>query len=275
MMHAVGKKSFLDRLPMNVWRYRQLVAAVTRREIQGKYRGSWLGALWSLLIPLSLLAIYTFVFGVIFQARWPSSNGLDENFAALLFCGIIIHGFFAEVMTRSPRLIVENSNYVKRVVFPLDILAWTTTFSALFHFCISLVILFGFVLLWANGLFWTILLVPVILLPLVILLIGLSWLLSSMGVYLRDLQYVCNFLATALIFLSPVFYPMSAVPDSFATAMRINPLTFYIDAMRDVVVLGVMPDWGAYTVALVIAVVIFILGYLFFNRVRHGFADVL
>lgn len=274
-MQGLEKKKFADRLPVNVWRYRELVRAVTRREIQGKYRGSWLGALWSLLIPLSLLAIYTFVFGVIFKARWPSSDGVDQNFAALLFCGIIIHGLLAEVLTRSPRLVVENANYVKRVVFPLDILSWTITFSALFHFGISLAVLLAFTLIWGDGLFWTILLVPLILLPLILFLVGLSWLLGAMGVYLRDLQYVCSFLATALIFLSPVFYPMSAVPDGFAMAMRINPLTFYIDAMRDLIVLGQLPELSACVTAAALSVAMFIFGFWFFRRVRHGFADVL
>jgi len=260
---------------LNVWRYRELLSAMTRREISGRYRGSWLGIFWSLLTPLLLLAVYTFVFGVIFQARWPESKGVDENFAALLFCGIIVHGLFAEMLTRSPRLIVENANYVKRVVFPLDILAWITVLTSAFHFLIAFLILTVFVVIAGNGLTWTFLLAPFAIFPLLLLMIGISWLLSALGVYLRDLSYVASFLATALIFLSPVFYPSSAVPDSFATAMNINPLTFYIETLRDLVVLGRLPEWPSCVIALCVSVLIFFSGFFFFQRVRPGFADVL
>lgn len=128
----------------HLWRYRELIGAMARREILGRYRGSWLGIFWSLLTPILLLGVYTFVFGVIFQARWPASQGVDQNFAALLFCGIIVHGLFAEMLTRAPRLIIDNTNYVKRVVFPLDVLAWIAAFTSVFHFAIAMLILVFF-----------------------------------------------------------------------------------------------------------------------------------
>lgn len=259
----------------HLWRYRELIGAMARREILGRYRGSWLGIFWSLLTPILLLGVYTFVFGVIFKARWPASQGVDQNFAALLFCGIIVHGLFAEMLTRAPRLIVDNANYVKRVVFPLDVLAWIAAFASVFHFFIAFLVLILFVLVFGDGLSWTLLAVPVLLCSLLLLIVGVAWFVSALGVYLRDLTYVANFLATALIFLSPVFYPSSAVPESFALAMNINPLTFYIEALRDLVVLGQLPPLWSSLLAAVVALVVFIAGFGFFQRVRSGFADIL
>ncbi len=260
---------------VNVWRHRQLTLAMTRREIAGRYRGSWLGIFWSLLTPILLLGVYTFVFGVIFQARWPQSSGVDENFAAFLFCGIIVHGLFAEVLTRAPRLILDNANYVKKVVFPLDILVWIAGLTSCFHFIIAFGVLLVFVVAVGKGLALTLLLLPIWLACFLLLILGIGWLFAGLGVYVRDLGYVANFLATALIFLSPVFYPVSAVPESFAVAMSINPLTFYIEALRELVVLGQLPSLKDSLVALAIALVVFFLGYSFFQRVRPGFADVL
>lgn len=272
---SAGNKKILLPAMGHLWHYRELVMAMAWREILGRYRGSWLGIFWSLLTPILLLGVYTFVFGVIFKARWPSTQGVDENFAALLFCGIIIHGLFAEVLTRAPRLIVDNTNYVKRVVFPIDVLAWIATITSFFHFCIAFIVLLTFVILVGNGVTWTLFAVPLLLLSLLLLIVGVAWLVSALGVYFRDLTYVANFLATALIFLSPVFYPSSSVPGGFATAMNINPLTFYIEALRDLVVLGRLPEAEPCLIALAVAVTVFLLGFGFFQRVRPGFADVL
>lgn len=259
----------------SVLRHRVLISAMTAREIAGRYKGSWLGIFWSLLMPVLLLIVYTFVFGVIFQARWPQSEGVDENFAAMLFCGIIVHALFAEVLTRAPKLIIENSNYVKRVIFPLGILSWITVFSSVFHFLIAFLILVTSVVLFGNGVSWTILWLPLWLLAITLWMVGVAWFFSALGVYLRDLSYVAGFLATVLIFLSPVFYPMSAVPEGFAKAMSINPLTFYIESLRHIVVLGQLPDLGECITAGVISLVVFFMGFAFFQRVRPGFADVL
>lgn len=259
----------------SVLHHRLLIGAMTSREISGRYKGSWLGIFWSLLTPILLLIVYTFVFGVIFQARWPQSQGVDENFAAMLFCGIIVHALFAEVLTRAPKLIIENSNYVKRVIFPLEILSWITVFTSMFHFLVAFLILVVSVVLFGSGISWTILWLPLWLMAITLWMVGVAWLFSALGVYLRDLSYVAAFLATVLIFLSPVFYPASAVPEGFAKAMSINPLTFYIESLRDIVVLGQLPDAGECVTAGVISLVVFFLGFAFFQRVRPGFADVL
>ncbi|WP_409524927.1 ABC transporter permease [Nitrincola sp. MINF-07-Sa-05] len=257
------------------WQFRELISGMAKREVLGRYKGSWLGLVWTLLTPLLLLLVYMFVFGVIFQARWPQSEGVDGNFAALLFCGIIAFFMFSEVLTRSPRLIVDNANYVKKVVFPLDALIWVAVATALFHFLISFVVLLGFVLVSGVGVSVYLLYFPVITGLLVVFLLGLSWFLSALGVYIRDVSYIAGFLSTALLFLSPVFYPASAVPESFRILMDLNPLTFYIEAFRSVAVLKQAPDYMSMLLATAVSLGVFALGYWFFQRVRKGFADVL
>lgn len=258
-----------------ILRHYSLIGAMTSREISGRYKGSWLGIFWSLLTPILLLIVYTFVFGLIFQARWPQSQGVDQNFAAMLFSGIIVHGVFAEVLTRAPKLIIDNTNYVKRVIFPLEILSWITVFSSIFHFLIAFLILVASVVLFGDGVTWAVLLVPLWLVSITLWMAGIAWFFSALGVYFRDLSYVAGFLATILIFLSPVFYPISAVPEGFAKVMSVNPLTFYIESLRGLVVLGQLPDLSKCLIAAVTSLAVFFMGYAFFQRVRPGFADVL
>jgi len=266
-------------LPMKpvitAWRFRELIIGMAKREVLGRYRGSWLGIFWSLLTPLLLLLVYMFVFGLIFKARWPQSDGVDGNFASLLFCGIIVYITFAEILTRAPRLIVDNASYVKKVIFPLDILAWVAVANALFHFFISMIVLIVFVLLLGNGLSWALFYLPVMVGLFMINLLGIAWLVSACGVYIRDTTYIAGFLATAMMFLSPVFFPKSAVPEKFAMLMDLNPLTFYIEAFRSVLVLGEAPAATGFILAVIFSLLSFIVGYWFFERVRKGFADVL
>lgn len=256
-------------------RHRELLAAMLKREMLGRYRGSWLGLLWSLLTPLLLLLVYVFVFGVVFQARWPQVDAGSGDFAALLFAGISVYFFCAEVITGSPKLVVDNANYVKKVVFPLDVLVWVKVLAAMLHFLISLVLLVAFVW-WRLGppAIW-LLTLPLLIVPLTLLLTGIAWLFSGIGVYVRDLTYVAGFLATALMFLSPVFYPVSAVPESFGLVMELNPLSFYIEAFRTVVVLREPLDIVTLSRAWFIALAVFVAGFALFRRVRRGFADVL
>ncbi|RVU30318.1 ABC transporter permease [Neptunomonas marina] len=259
----------------SAWGFRRLIYSMAEREVLGRYKGSWLGLFWSLVTPILLLVVYMFVFGFIFKARWPQSNGVDEGFASLLFCGIIVYLMFSEILGRSPRLIVDNVNYVKRVVFPVDVLGWVAIGNSLFHFFISTVVLLAFVLFSGKGVGLSILMFPVLTLMFVLFLAGISWLVSALGVYIRDVTYVVGFLTTALTFLSPVFYPKSIVPEKFALVMDINPLTFYIENYRKVLVLNEFPDPTSFAIAAVVALGTFFLGYGFFQRVRRGFADVL
>ncbi|MCV6622356.1 MAG: ABC transporter permease [Cellvibrionaceae bacterium] len=254
---------------------RELIYSFSVREVESRYRGSWLGFLWGLVTPILLLLVYMFVFGVIFKARWPQVNGVDQNFAALLFCGIITYTMFSELLTKAPSVILENANYVKKVIFPLETLAWPALFNTLFHFALSGLVLLVFIIFWGNGLSWTILLLPLLLLVYVLQLLGIVWFVSALGVYMRDVNYVAGFIATALFFLSPVFFPKSAVPESFARIMEINPLSYYIESVRLLVVLDDVPQSSDTLQAVGLALVSFYFGYWFFNKVKRGFADLL
>lgn len=260
---------------LSPWKHRDLILNLAKREVQSRYRGSWLGFLWSIITPVLLLLVYMFVFGVIFQARWPQSNGVDENFAALLFSGIVIYIYFSEQLTSSPTLIFKYENFVKKVVFPLDGLAWVSVISSLFHFLLSLLVLIFFVAIWGGGISITMFAMVPITMVLSLQLVALVWFVSAIGVYIKDVVYIATFLSTALFFLSPIFYPIEAVPDTFGRVMEYNPLSFYIEATRSSVVLGHWPEGAALLKAAVIAVMSYILAHSFFERVKHGFADVI
>jgi lipopolysaccharide transport system permease protein len=258
------------------WRNRELIWQMTRREVIGRYKGSVLGLAWTFLNPVLMLVVYTFVFSVVFKARW--AVGGDETrtqFAVVLFVGMIVHGLFAEVLNRAPGLILGNVNYVKKVVFPLEILPTISMGAALFHSLVSLlVLLIAFVVL--NGfLHWTVIFIPLVLLPLVIFTLGLAWMLVSTGVYIRDIGQTIGIFTTVMLFVSPVFFPVTALPARFQPWMMANPLTFIIEQARDVLIWGTLPNWqglGFYTLA---ATFVAWAGYVWFQKTRKGFADVL
>lgn len=258
----------------SLWRNRQLIVQMTKREVVGRYRGSVLGILWSFFNPVLMLAVYTFVFSVVFKARWEGGTESKTEFAIVLFTGMIVYALFAECVNRAPGLVLSNTNYVKKVVFPLEILPWVTLGSALFHAAISLAVLLAFYLMVNLSLQWTVFWLPVLLLPFVWLVMGLSWLLASLGVYLRDVGQTIGIITTVMMFLSPLFYPVSALPEEYRPLMHFNPLTFIIEQAREVVVWGRAPDWpgvGVYTAA---SLVVAWLGFLWFQKTRRGFADV-
>jgi len=257
-----------------VWENRQLLMQLVRREIVGRYKGSVIGLSWSFLHPLLLLVVYTFVFGVVFQARWKSS-ATQEDFALNLFAGLIVFGMFAECVNRAPNLILENISYVKKVVFPLEILSPSALMAALFHAMVSLLILVLFFILVHGAPHWTVLWLPVVWLPFVLLVLGLSWFLSALGVYLRDIAQVLGVVVTATMFLAPIFYPVSALPAVVRSWIFLNPLTVIIEQTRNVMLLGVAPDWQAWGVYMLVSMTVFWLGFLWFSKTRKGFADVL
>jgi lipopolysaccharide transport system permease protein len=263
-------------LVKSLWRNRELILQMTKREVVGRYKGSTMGLAWSFFNPVLMLTIYTFVFSVIFKSRWGVGGEESKTqFAVVLFVGMIVHGLFAEVLNRAPGLILSNVNYVKKVVFPLEILPVITMGVALFHSLIGLgVLLIAFVLF--NGyLYWTAALVPLVLLPLVIFTLGLAWMLASLGVFLRDVGQTIGIITTVMMFLAPVFYPVTALPEEMRPWIMANPLTFIIEQAREVLIWGRMPDWiglGCYTA---VAVAITWTGYAWFQKTRKGFADVL
>lgn len=259
-----------------LWRNRQLAMVLARREVAGRYRGSVMGLLWSFLNPILMIAVYTFVFSVVFKARW--GGGADETtvqFAVVLFVGVITHGLLSEVLNRAPTLVTSNVNYVKKVVFPLEILPVSVLGAALFHSLISIGVLLITFLIFNGFLHWTIIFLPLIFLPLVIFILGVAWMLASLGVFLRDVGQTIGIVTMVMLFMAPVFYPITALPESFRFWIMLNPLTFIIEQARDVLIWGRLPDWAGLGIYTVMAFAVAWAGFFWFQKTRKGFADVL
>lgn len=256
-------------------RHRSLTLELAKRDVLGRYRGASFGLLWSLISPFLLLCIYAFAFGSIMGGRWAQIGSGTASFAIIVFSGLIIHGFFAECVTRAPTLVTANPNFVKRVVFPLEILPWPMVLSALFHASTNVLIFVVLRLLLDHAFSWTIVLLPLVLAPLVVLALGVSWFLASMGVYVRDIAQVTGVLSAALLFLSSALMPLSAVPAQYRWVFLINPLTFIIDQAREVMLWQRMPDWAGLAAYLAVAVVVLYAGRAWFRLTQRGFADVL
>ncbi|MBX7172212.1 MAG: ABC transporter permease [Pyrinomonadaceae bacterium] len=258
------------------WKNRNLIQTLVKREIVGRYRGSLLGILWSFFNPLLMLAIYTFVFGVIFKSRWRSDNTSQTEFALILFAGLIIFNLFAECVNRAPSLILSNVNYVKKVVFPLEILPWVALGSVGFHGLVSLVVwLIAYLILFGIPHF-TVLFFPLVIIPLLLFIIGFTWLLASLGVYLRDVSQIVGILVTMVMFLSPIFYPAANLPEGiFRNILTLNPLTTVVDEFREVLFWGNYPDLNRLSVSFVSGLFTAWLGFVWFQKTRKGFADVI
>ncbi len=273
--HATQPTSLVA-LAKSLWRNRQLILQMTRREVAGRYKGSVMGLAWSFFNPVFMLTVYTFIFSVVFKARWGVGGEESKTqFAVVLFVGMIVHGLLAEVLNRAPGLILSNVNYVKKVVFPLEILPVISMGAALFHSLVSLgVLLIAFALF--NGyLHWTALLAPLVFLPLVILTLGFAWMLASLGVFLRDAGQTIGLITTVMMFLAPVFYPITALPEEFRPWLMANPLTFIIEQAREVLIWGHLPDWAGLSLYTLMAAAVAWAGYAWFQKTRKGFADVL
>ena len=274
--HAAQPTSLMS-LVKSLWRNRQLIAQMTKREVVGRYKGSVMGLAWSFFNPVFMLVVYTFVFSEIFKSRWVGTGGDDSKtqFAVVLFVGLIVLNLFSEVLNRAPGLIISNVNYVKKVVFPIEILPVIAMGAALFHAVISLgVLLLAFVLF--NGyVHWTAIFIPLVFLPLIILSLGIAWALASLGVFLRDVGQTVTLITTILMFLAPVFYPVNAVPEWFRPFIMANPVTFIIEQAREVVVWGHSPDLLGLSIYTLIATLAAWVGFAWFQKTRKGFADVL
>lgn len=273
--HAAQPTSLVA-LAKSLWRNRQLIVQMTKREVVGRYRGSVMGLAWSFFYPVFMLAVYTIVFSVVFKARWGIDGDESKTqFAVVLFVGMIVHSLLAEVLNRAPGLILSNVNYVKKVVFPLEILPVISMGAALFHSLVSLgVLLIAFALF--NGyLHWTAIFTPLVVLPLVILTLGLAWMLASLGVFLRDVGQTIGIITTVMLFLAPVFYPITALPEEMRPWIMANPLTFIIEQAREVLIWGRLPNWEGLGIYTLVAAAIAWAGYAWFQKTRKGFADVL
>jgi len=259
----------------SLWRNRLLIWQMTQRDIAARYRGSVIGLAWSFINPLLMLLVYTFVFSVVFNARWGVEEESRSDFAILLFAGMIVFGLFAEMINRAPGQIVSNANYVKKVVFPLEILSWVSLGSVLFHSLVSLAVLLMAQLLINLSLPWTVILFPLVLLPLIFASLGGAWFLAALGVYVRDIGQITAVFTTVLMFMSAVFYPISALPESYQAWLRLNPLVLIITESRKVLILGSLPDWSWLGISLLMGLTIAFAGFWWFQKTRKGFADVL
>lgn len=248
---------------------------LARRDIEVRYRGTSLGWLWAFLAPLLMLGVYTIAFKYIFKVRWPGAGDSPIDFALHLFAGLLIFQATAECWGRSSRLIIEQPHLVKKVVFPLALLPWAPVANTLFHACISMVLLVVVAALWGLEPQWQWLLLPTLLLPMALLFWGVSLLLASLGVFMRDLPQVVTLIIGLLQFLSPVFYPVSALPPMVQTIIGWNPLTVLIEQIRSWVFNASQPSLLMWAQSLMVSVLLALLGYALYRRVRSGFADVL
>jgi lipopolysaccharide transport system permease protein len=260
----------------SLWRNKGLIRNLVHREVMGRYKGSVLGIFWSLVTPVFMLAVYTFVFSVVFKARWGGAGSDSKTeFALVLFAGLIVFNLFSECISRAPGLILANVNYVKKVVFPLEVLPWVSMGSALFHFAVSLgVWLVAYLVLVAVP-HWHVLLLPLVLVPLVLFVMGLSWALASLGVFLRDVGQIIGLAITVLMFLTPIFYPASSLPLDYQSLMFLNPLTPPVEMARDLLYWGRLPDLTLLMLYAAGSLTFAMVGFAWFQRTRKGFADVL
>jgi lipopolysaccharide transport system permease protein len=263
-------------LVSSLQRNRQLIFQMIKREVVGRYKGSAIGLLWSLFNPIFMLVMYTFVFSVVFKARWGiGGEETKTKFAVVLFVGMIVHSLFSEVLNRAPGLILNNVSYVKKIVFPLEILPVISMGAALFHSLVNLFVLSIALIILNGSFYWTAIFMPLVLLPFVALTLGLAWVLASLSVFLRDVGQAIGFAMTVMIFFSPVFYPTSALPEDLRPWLMINPLTFIIEQARSVLIFGQLPNWAGLAVYSLISILVAWMGYAWFQKTRKGFANVL
>lgn len=256
-------------------RYRFLLWRLAMRDVEARYRGSWLGPLWSLLTPLLMLAVYTFVFSVVFKARWGvSPDGGRADFALALFAGLTGFNLFAETVSAAPGLIIKYPNFVKRVVFPLEVLPVARFLSNLVQSGLSFVVFLVAVVLLRGGLPWTLLWLPVVLLPLGLLSLGAAFFLAAVGVFVRDIHHIIGLVVQVLLFMSAVFYPVSVLPPAWQHVLYFNPLVPILEDLRRISLAGLAPDWPAWAVASAVTALAAAAGLVFFMKLKSTFADV-
>jgi len=260
---------------ISFWHNRSLIYTLTWRQVEGRYRGSYFGLLWPFLNPLLMLLVYTFVFSVAFKTHWPGGGGSTSEFALLLFIGLIFFNFFAECITTSPAQILNNVNYVKKVIFPLEILSWVSILTAAFHFLISLGVWFIAYIIFFGLPQVATLLLPLVFIPFGFFTLGLCWFLSALGVYMRDILQIVGVALSALMFLSPIFYSVKSLPDQFQKFILFNPLSIPIEQARELLFWGGQPQFQLLSEYWLFSLAICWLGFSFFQNVRKGFADVI
>ncbi len=262
-------------LGRSFWRNKGLIRNLAYREVAGRYKGSMLGIVWSLVTPLLMLSVYTFVFSVVFKARWNVQSTSHVEFGLVLFAGLLVFNLFSECIGRAPGLILANVNYVKKVIFPLEVLPWALLGSALFQFAVSFAVWLLAYFALVGPPHWTVLLGPLVIAPFALFVLGLSWALAALGVFLRDVSQLIGLVIQVLMFMTPIFYPASSLPPRLRTVMELNPLTPVISMMRDVMYWGRVPTITEWLSTCALAVAVASLGFAWFQKTRKGFADVI
>ena len=254
---------------------RSTIRILAAREIRERIVGTYLGLGHYVLLPLMMLLVYAFVFSAVFAVRWPNATGSFGDFALRLFAGLIPFQFFAEVVNRAPSLVLENATYVRKVVFPLETLVPTAIASAAFAAgCSYLILLIGYLAIVGLpplAILW----LPLLWLPLVLLTLGVGWALASLGVFLRDLRQLVTIATSLLIFLTPIFYPLTMVPEPYRPLVLANPLSYLIESMREALFEGRPPSLLPMALSLLAGLIIAQIGYWGFMRTRKAFADVM
>jgi lipopolysaccharide transport system permease protein len=252
-----------------------LILRLTRSRIVERYRGSLLGGVWILLLPLLMLGVYAFVFSQVFHSHWAGEGVGGIGFALRLFAGMLAFGVFAECANEAPNLMFANQVYIKQMLFPIEVLGWVSLLGALWRFAVGFSLLLVFQVA-TTGL--PPLVSPALLLalfPLAFLTLGISWILSSLGVFLRDLSQIVGVLTQALMFLSPVFYPASRVPEALQPWFRANPFVTILESVRTPLFEGRPPDWQALAIVTAATFAFAWASYAWFQRAKSTFADVI
>lgn len=261
---------------LTIWRCRYFLRQLTRRNIEARFKGSFLGFLWLFILPLMMLGIYTFVFSVVFKAKWGVGTGDGKAaFAVIMFCGMSVYNIFSEAVGGSSGLIVGNPNYVKKVVFPLEMLPLSHSLASLIFGLAWFVLLLPGACLVFGKLSFSMLFLPLTLFPLWLFSCGISFFVASLGVYIRDVQYVVGVILQVLFYLTPVFYPIGAVPDKYRWMLMLNPMTHFIEETRNIFLYGRMLSPSAAGLLFAIGALSFYLGFVWFGKTKKGFADVL
>lgn len=257
-----------------IWTHRHLASLLIARNVEASFRGSLLGKAWTALVPLLRLAVYTTVLGFILRVKWPGQHTTPLETALLYFVGLTLYDFFMESVSGAPGLMLDNVNYVKKVVFPLEILPFATLGAALVRLCVtsSIVLIFYLVIRGIPPL--ASIAIPLIIAPYALFVLGAVWFLSALGAYVRDLRQLMGVLALVMMYLSPIFFPLAMVPARVRPVFYANPLAFVIESVRAALFAGQWPDWPALLLYTALAWLFAALGYRWFLRVKPGFADV-
>ncbi len=254
--------------------YRTMIKLMVKRDFQSRYRGSLLGALWPLIHPIGHLLLYTFVFCVVLKVRF-GQDGSTGNFALYLMSGLLAWGAISESLARSTTCVLEVPNYVKRVVFPLEIIPLVVAISALATQLGGMLILSLCAGVYQQALHASLLYIPMIMFSQVLFMVGLSWILASLGVYVRDIRHLMSLALSAWMYMTPIVYPASALPENLRFLVWINPVAGMVGDYRRVMLEGKAPDFGIFAVYTAVSIALFFAGYYFFMKTKRSFADVM